>query len=267
MAAHTYKTAMAVGAHPDDIEFLMAGTLLKLKEAGLDIHMWNFANGYCGTATMTREEIIAARWAEAQEAARDAGATLHKPVVDDLAIIYDLDLLAKASAVIREVKPDILLLPSLQDYMEDHQTTGRLLVTAAFARAMMPYKTSPRVDPWGGDVFIYHAMPSGLRDQMRKLVRGGQYVDVSPQMDTKRTMLAKHRSQKEWLDVSQGMDSYIIFMEGMCRDIGAMSGRFEYAEGWRRHSHLGFSGEDKDPLTELLGPACWVDPEYENSLG
>jgi hypothetical protein len=45
-----------------------------------------------------------------------------------------------------------------------------------------------------------------------------------------------------------------------------MSGRFAYAEGWRRHSHLGFSVQDTDPLAEALGGLCHVDEEYRRAL-
>jgi hypothetical protein len=34
-----------------------------------------------------------------------------------------------------------------------------------------------------------------------------------------------------------------------------MSGRFEYAEGWRRHLHLGLSAHDDDPLAAALDAA------------
>jgi LmbE family N-acetylglucosaminyl deacetylase len=43
------KTALAIAAHPDDIEFMMAGTLILLKHAGYDIHYMNVATGSCGT--------------------------------------------------------------------------------------------------------------------------------------------------------------------------------------------------------------------------
>ncbi|HEX5102756.1 MAG TPA: PIG-L family deacetylase, partial [Pirellulaceae bacterium] len=44
------KSALAVAAHPDDIEFLMSGTLMLLRKAGYDIHYWNLANGCCGSS-------------------------------------------------------------------------------------------------------------------------------------------------------------------------------------------------------------------------
>ena len=43
--------AMAIGAHPDDIEFSMAGTLLLLKRAGFETHYFNIASGNCGKPT------------------------------------------------------------------------------------------------------------------------------------------------------------------------------------------------------------------------
>ena len=41
---------LAVGCHPDDIEFMMGGTLFLLKEAGCDCHYMNVAHGNCGTS-------------------------------------------------------------------------------------------------------------------------------------------------------------------------------------------------------------------------
>lgn len=269
MASENSKqwTVLAAAAHPDDIEFMMAGTLLLLKKAGAEIHIWNIANGSCGTAIHTKDEIIRLRWAEAQASAREGGAQIHPPITDDLDVFYEPTIVAKAAAVVRQIKPQIMLIPSLQDYMEDHMNSGRILVTAAFVRAMRNFATIPDVPTWEGETVLYHALPNGLRDYMRHLVRAEMYVNVGPVLAQKRSMLAQHRTQKEWLDVSQGLDAYLITMENMCRQMGKMSGRFEYAEGWRRHNPLGFGQPSHDPLQELLPNECWVDPEYERSLG
>ena len=61
-----------------------------------------------------------------------------------------------------------------------------------------------------------------------------------------------HASQKRWLDESQGHDSYLDALSELDRGLGALSGGFEYAEGWRRHLHLGFCDEEADPLGETL---------------
>ena len=170
--------AIAIAAHPDDIEFAMAGTLLRLQDVGAEIHMWNLANGCYGTAIHSYDEIVAMRWQEAQDAATVAGATMHPPITDDLSIMYDTALIAKVAAVIRQVKPQIILTHSPQDYMEDHMNTSRLAVSGAFVRGMTNCISDPPQDVWSGETVIYHGMPHGLRDPLRRLIRPGMYVDV-----------------------------------------------------------------------------------------
>ncbi len=258
---------LAAAAHPDDIEFMMAGTLLRLADAGAAVHMWNLASGSCGTVSHERSRIVELRWAEAKASAELAGATPHPPLADDFGLYYEPGLLARAAAVVRRVRPTILLVPSPADYMEDHTNACRLLVTAAFVRGMRNFATDPPAEPVAGEVVLYHALPYGLRDGLRRVVRPGQFVDIAPAIARKRAMLACHRTQKEWLDVSQGLDAYVNEMESMARQVGRMSGRFELAEGWRRHSQLGFTrSPDDDPLGELLGDACRTDPAYEREL-
>ena len=131
---------------------------------------------------------------------------------------------------------------------------------------MRNFTTEPPVAPFTGDVTVYHAMPHGLRDGLRRKVKAGQYVDTSSVHGVKRQALAAHLSQKEWLDASQGMDSYLVAMDDMSKAVGRQSGKFKHAEGWRRHLHLGFSGEEIDPLADALGDKCLVDASYEESL-
>jgi len=95
----------------------------------------------------------------------------------------------------------------------------------------------------------------------------GLFVDTTSVIETKRQALAAHRSQKEWLDVSQGLNSYLQTMEEMSLALGQASGKFQHAEGWRRHSHLGFSAEEIDPLKHALGQAALANADYEDGLG
>jgi LmbE family N-acetylglucosaminyl deacetylase len=260
------RVAFAVAAHPDDIEFMMAGTLILLGRAGYELHYMNIANGSCGTATRSKQEIIRIREREGRAAAEMAGATFHPSLVDDIDIFYEKDVLARVGAVVREVNPGILLVPSLQDYMEDHMNAARLAVSAAFCREMRNFPTTPRRKPIDSEVAIYHALPYGLRDGMRRRVWPELYVDIADVLEAKREMLACHRSQKEWLDASQGLDAYLATMEQMSTEVGQMSRRFQYAEGWRRHSHLGFSQEEIDPLAEVLADRAAVSRSYRRWL-
>lgn len=254
------KVAMAVAAHPDDIEIMMAGTLILLKQAGCEIHYMNVANGSCGSMTMSKEETIATRTVEAENAAALVGATFHPPLVDDIDVLYEQSLISKLCAIVREVNPRILLLPSPQDYMEDHQNASRLMVTAAFCRNMPNYTTDPPTPHIESEMCLYNALPFGLVDQLRIPVRPDFFVDIHSILPKKREMLACHKSQKEWLDESQGHDNYLKMMEEQAELVGQKSGTFAYAEGWRKHSHLGFGSAEFDPLHDLL-------PEYITSSG
>jgi LmbE family N-acetylglucosaminyl deacetylase len=248
--------ALAIFAHPDDIEFGAAGTLLRLREAGWATHSLNLSGGDCGSMSAGPEETRRIRAAEAMAAATIIGATVQESLASDLCIFYEEQLLRRLAAVVRRVRPRIILTHSPDDYMEDHTNTARLAVTAAFARGMPNFTSDPQVAPHDGDVTVYHAMPHGLRDGLRRPVQPDLFVDTTSVQATKRRALAAHASQKAWLDATQGMESYLDAGDAMAREVGLMSGRFECAEGWRRHLHLGLSSEDDDPLVQALGSRC-----------
>lgn len=260
------KVAFAIAAHPDDIEFMMAGTLLQLRAAGWEIHYLNVADGCCGSMTMNATRTRAVRRREAMEAAGILGAHFHPSLVGDLEIYYEPRLLRRLAAVVREVRPSIVLTHSPVDYMEDHMNTARLAVTAAFVRGVPNYDTAPRRATAAGDTTIYHAMPHGLGDQLGRRVLPEMYVDVAEVQHTKLEALAAHRSQRDWLDATQGMNSYLKAAEDMSRELGAMSRRFRFAEGWRRHNHLGFCAANADPLGDALDRRCRRNPAYARWL-
>lgn len=259
-------SAIAIAAHPDDIEFMMAGTLLLLADAGWDVHYMNLSIGDLGSLSLSPAETARVRRREAQRAADALGARWHPPICRDLQIFYDDRSIRRLCATVRAVDPAVILTHSPQDYMEDHMTTARLAVTAAFARGMPNYRSTPARKPAASDVTIYHASPHGLRDGLRRLVRPGAFVDTTGVHDRKRAALALHESQRPFLDRTQGMDEYLNTMEEFSLSVGRLSGRFHHAEGWRRHSHLGFAASAVDPLRDALGERCLVDTEYEQLL-
>lgn len=246
------KTAIAIASHPDDIEFMMAGTLIRLKEAGYEIHYMNIANGALGSAVMDFEETIATRRREAMSSAALIGAVYHESICDDLEVFYNSELLAKVVEVVREVDPEIVLTHGPYDYMEDHVNAGRLAVSAAFCRGMKNFKCDSRYPARMRDVAVYHSMPHSLTDGLRNPVIPELYVDITSVMETKKAMLNCHKSQKEWLDISQGNNAYLEELTSRGRYYGKLSGRFEFAEGWLRHSHLGFGPEEFDPLQQAV---------------
>ena len=200
---------------------------------------------------------------EARKGAKILGAQFHARLMNDLEILYTTDLLRAVAAVIREVKPTVVLTHSPQDYMEDHMTASRLAVTAAFARGMPNFKTTPARPAADYDVTVYHGMPHGLCDNLRRRIIPGAFVNTTAVQKLKREALAAHKSQQGWLDTSQGLNSFLLAMENMAMELGRMSKKFKCAEGWRRHLHLGFCGPEADPLEEALGKNFLINEAYE----
>ena len=103
------KRAFALAAHPDDIEFVMAGTLILLRRAGYELHYMTIANGCCGSTEYSATHTAEMRQREAIAAADSIDAEFHPCLVNDLEIFYDHDTLVRLSAVMRllpGVRPD-----------------------------------------------------------------------------------------------------------------------------------------------------------------
>lgn len=257
------KTAIAIGAHPDDIEFYMAGTLLLLQRAGFDIHYLNVANGCCGSQEHGARELARIRLNEAKRAAKVLGAHFHAPLANDMEIVYDLKLVRRVAAIIREVKPTVVLTHPPVDYMEDHTNTCRIVVTAAFAHAMPNFKSIPPRPTADYDLTIYHCAPHTMLSPLRQPVPQEFFINTTSVQAVKRAALIEHKSQLAWLIASQGMASFTAKADADALLFGRLSGRFKFAEGWRRHLHYGFSANDVDPLRELLGKNYVANPAYQ----
>jgi LmbE family N-acetylglucosaminyl deacetylase len=246
-------SVLAIAAHPDDIEFVMAGTMLRLGAVGWDLHYINLSTGNMGSTVMSARDTAQARFMEARAAAKLLGAIWYPPFCDDLSIFYTEENLRRLCAVIRQAQPTVVLTHALADYMEDHMITARLAVTATFARGIPNYQSQPEHAPVLEACTVYHAMPHGQCTPLRERVTPELYVDTSTVHGIKRAALACHASQKEWLDKTQGQESYITTMEDFSVALGRESGAFSHAEGWTRHLHYGFGAEKDDPLREVLG--------------
>jgi LmbE family N-acetylglucosaminyl deacetylase len=243
---------LAIAAHPDDIEFIFAGTMLLLRERGWDLHYLNIADGSCGSVESGPRETARIRLAEAKQGAEILGATFYPPLCPDMEIQFSVPMMRKVAAVIRQAKPSIVLTHAPVDYMEDHQESCRLAVSAAFTYGMPNFWTDPAVATYAGPVTIYHAQPHGNRTPLGEIVRPHFAIDISTVLPRKIASLECHASQRNWLDVSQGMGYYVQTMLELCGEVGRMTGRFGIAEGWRRHEHWGYCGPHDDPLPQAL---------------
>lgn len=249
-------SALAIAAHPDDIEFVMAGTMWLLRARGWELHYFNLADGRCGSDRLGPEETAAMRAEEARAAAAAMGAAWYPPIGRDLELAYDTESLRRVAAVVRRTRPTIILTHSPVDYMVDHEVACRLAVTAAFARGMVNFASVPPEAICSNELAVYHAQPHGNRTPLGEWVRPELFVDIESVLERKQELLRLHRSQHDWLETSQGMSSSEESMRELMRQVGALSGRYRYAEGWRRHLELGFSAPGFDPLRAALTGGC-----------
>lgn len=246
-------TALAIFAHPDDIEFVAAGTLLLIKDLGWNIHYFNIANGCCGSNQTDRKKTAEIRGLESQRSAALLDATYYPPICDDLDIFYNAANFAKVAAVVRHANPSVVLTHAAVDYMEDHMETCRLAVSAAFAKGNPNFVSDPIVPNCEGDVAIYHAQPHGNRTPMDALVHPERVVPIDAVMDRKIAMLQCHQSQQQWLMTTQKMNSYVQTMLDLNEEVAKLGNLdCRYAEGWQKHLHLGFASRDFDPLGPLF---------------
>jgi LmbE family N-acetylglucosaminyl deacetylase len=247
---------LAVMAHPDDIEMTCAGTLVLLKRVGWDVHMATMTAGDLGSATRSRAEISRIRRKEAAASARLLGAGYTCLGFDDLTIVYREATKRRASALLRIVRPDLVIVPSPVDYMADHEETSRIVREAAFASTVPNWKASlagRRPRPCDKLPAILYADPIDNIDHFGRRVPALYVVDITSSVGLKEKMLAAHDSQRSWLRHQHGEDEYLHWMRrvGADRARDFRSRRVKYAEGFRPHLGHGFPREDH--LTAALG--------------
>src|SRR5437588_5791255 len=96
------EAVVSVLAHPDDVEFLCAGTVNRLvREHGWQAHIATMTAGDCGSADLAPEEISRIRRAEAADAAALIGATYHCLEERDLLVFYSRPTLQLVTRLLR----------------------------------------------------------------------------------------------------------------------------------------------------------------------
>lgn len=246
------KTILAIHAHPDDVEILAGGTVARLAADGHRIVIISMTPGDCGSHDHPPEEIAAIRRSEAANAARRIGAEYCCAEFRDLAVFSDDASRRRIVEILRQVRPEIVLTSSPVDYMCDHEATSRLVVDACFAAPAPNYQT--RAEKPAAAVpaipHLYFMDAIGGVDRDNRPIPVDFFVDIGRTFQTKREMLAEHKSQREWLLKHHGMDDYLMTMENWTREQGRRAG-VEFAEGFRQYK--GHPYPESPLLQELLG--------------
>jgi LmbE family N-acetylglucosaminyl deacetylase len=243
------KVALSFLAHPDDAEILCAGTLVRLAEAGWEVHIATATPGDCGTMDRNRWEISSVRTLEAAAAAKVIGAAYHCIDERDGLVVYDKPAIGKTVDLFRRVAPSLVFAHAPRDYMMDHEESSKLARAASFIYGAPNISSFPR-HPESAVPHLYYCDPIGATDPLGNAVTPTTIIDISRQIEQKTKMLACHASQREWLRAHHGMDEYIDAMkrhgEMRGREIGTV-----YAEGFVQHR--GHPYPHDDLLAQLFG--------------
>ncbi len=254
------NTILSILAHPDDAEFLCAGTLIRLnREQGCRVHIASMTAGDCGSAELGPHEISRLRRAEGAHAAQVIGAQYHCLEERDLLVFYNDTTLEKVTRLLRKVRPAIVLTHSPADYMLDHEMTSVIVRAAAFAAPIPNFMADRTLGPPLDHIpHLYYCDPIEGKNPLGADVAPSFSIDISAVIDTKAEMLARHTSQREWLLKHHGMDQYVQAMKDwgaqrgkQCGKQGGKEGGVPFAEGFRQH--LGHSYPQDNVLGELLG--------------
>jgi LmbE family N-acetylglucosaminyl deacetylase len=201
--------ALAIGAHPDDVEFGAGGTLAKWAAAGCAIHHLVLTDGSKGTWDPDADivDLVARRRHEQQEASRRLGGAGIESVrflgrVDG-ELVADVAARSAVARVIREVRPDVVLAhdPWKRYRLHpDHRAAG-LIACDAIVAARDPHFHREHGLP--------HHRPSALL--LWEADEPNHLEDITDHMDAKLAALEAHVSQFESTMKATSADSLEAF--------------------------------------------------------
>jgi len=190
------ERALAVMAHPDDVDFGCAGTIAQLTDSGVEVTYCIITDGDAGgfDPAVPRSEIGTIRRAEQTAAAKEVG-------VDDVRFLgysdgrleVTFDLRRDIARVIREVRPQRVFCQSPERNMvripashPDHLAAGEATLCAIYPDARNPFAFADLADfeAWS----VAETWVSGME-------RFNRYVDITETWDRKMAALHAHASQ------------------------------------------------------------------------
>ena len=175
---------LAIAAHRDDVEQTCGGTLLVQKTLGWRTGILDLTRGEGGTRGSAAE-----RAAEATAAAQILGVT-HREALDlpDSNVQNTLENRLKIAAVLRRLRPRVVILPYWQGRHPDHYTSATLGYEACFAAGLASL-----------DLPASHGAPHRpfkiLHASLYADVRPSFVVDITPHIETRLQSLLAYRSQ------------------------------------------------------------------------
>ncbi|QPC89295.1 PIG-L deacetylase family protein [Mesorhizobium sp. INR15] len=196
---------LALGAHPDDIEIFMFGTMAAYAAQGAELIFAIATDGAKG-GHGDPGALARVRRGEATAAAGLLGATPRFLDFPDGALVADAALVATLKALIKETRPDLAITHAPNDYHGDHRAlSDGVRIAASFAVPVL------HADTMGGTGFS----PT-------------HYVDISAHSEIKAKAIRAHQSQdpEHFVD---GARTQNLFRAGQCNGAaGALAEAFRF---------------------------------------
>ena len=192
---------LAIGAHPDDVEYGCGGTLVKYVKAGHRVFLYIATHGsFGGTGSIRSEEMEAS--------AKHMGASdLFWGGYTDTQIPMSQDLISEIEVVIGKVKPKFILTHWRDDTHQDHRN---LTACTLAATRYIPN-------------FLFYESPSSQN------FNPNVYMDISEVLDDKIELLKIHASQISKTNIEE---TTIIDIAASAATFRGIQARVRYAEGF-----------------------------------
>jgi bacillithiol biosynthesis deacetylase BshB1 len=180
---------LAIAAHRDDVEQTCGGTLLAMHARGWSTGILDLTQGESGT-----RGTAADRESEANQAARILNVA-HREALDlpDGNVENTLPNRLKVAAVLRRLRPRVVILPYWQGRHPDHYTTATLGYEACFvsglAKVVTPTATNSETPA------VPHRPFKILYASLYADVRPTFVVDITPFVEQRLQSLLAYRSQ------------------------------------------------------------------------
>jgi LmbE family N-acetylglucosaminyl deacetylase len=193
---------LAIGAHPDDIEYGCAGMLTKYAEKGHAVHLFVATEGALGGDAAVRRR-------EQEDAALVMGvAGVYWGGYRDTEVPLNRDLIARIESVMREVQPRMIFVNHPDDTHQDHRHLAQATTSAT--------RYVPN--------FLYYEGPSTQN------FAPNCYSDIEKVLDRKLAALEAHRSQVTKTNIE---DLTILELAKSSANFRGIQARVKYAEAFQ----------------------------------
>ncbi|WHY03614.1 bacillithiol biosynthesis deacetylase BshB1 [Neobacillus sp. DY30] len=214
---------LAFGAHADDVEIGMGGSIAKLTMSGKRIGICDLTD-----ADLSSNGTIELRKQEAKKAAEILGVSDRFSLgLPDRGLLLKEEFIKEIASIIRRYRPKIVFAPYFEDRHPDHGNCARLVEEAVFSAGIRKYRTKNNEVPHKVSK-VYFYMINGFH-------KPDFIMDISETIDQKITALRAYRSQFEQTENSVDtplVNGYIETVEARERLFGQQVG-VKFAEGFK----------------------------------